>query len=114
MLVVEPIGERNEFIVPAALAGLVAADEQKRRSPGIERIQHSERSSAMLDAQLAEVPMPRTDDPRAMRKRQGRPEPFDQTDRRRNRFLLGSGETVPPRTELVRVLDGLEHNLSGI
>ena len=114
MLVVEPVRERNKFVIPAVLTRLVAADEQHRSATRIKRVKDSERATTMLDAKLAEASMPRALDPRAMWKRQIRSVLLEQSNRCRNGLLLSGAQAVPPRTKLIRVLDLPDHNLNGI
>jgi hypothetical protein len=84
VLVVEPVRERNEFVIPAVLTRIVTADEQHRSATRIKRVHDPERATTMLDAKLAEASMPRALDPRAMWKRQIRSELLEQSDRVRN------------------------------
>jgi hypothetical protein len=62
VFVIEPVGERDEFLIPAVVARLVATNEQYCSPPGIECVQDPQRAATMLDAKLAEVPMPRAPD----------------------------------------------------
>jgi len=62
ILVVEPIGQRNESIVPTVIAGFAATDEQQRRAPGIEGVEYPQRAPSMLHAELTQMPMSGTGD----------------------------------------------------
>lgn len=72
MLVVEPVGERNQAFVEAVVTDLVTADEQNGTTPRIERVEHTKRVSAMLDPKLPHVRVPRTHHARRARVREGR------------------------------------------
>jgi hypothetical protein len=63
MFVVQPICQRNQPHVEAALAGLVAADQQDRDPARIESVEDPDRPAADLHAQFAHMAVPRPDDP---------------------------------------------------
>ena len=48
MVIVDLVCNWNKDLVPSFVASLVAADQQHRGSPRIERIQHTIRASGML------------------------------------------------------------------
>ena len=55
MLVVEPVGGGHVLLVLAVPARLVAADQQDRRAPRIEGVEHPEWAALVLDPELAQV-----------------------------------------------------------
>jgi hypothetical protein len=105
VLVVEPVRQRHELLVPAIVARLVSANQQDRRSTRIERVEHAVRAASMLDTKLAHVRVPGARDAGAMRVAQVRAARFQQSDRGVDGNLLGLREPVPPLAGLVRVLD---------
>jgi hypothetical protein len=105
VLVVESVRQRHECLVPAIVPCLVPADQQDRRAPGVERVEHAVRTAAVLDAKLALVRVPGARDAGAMRVAQVWAARFQQSDRGVDGNLLGLREPVPPLAELVRVLD---------
>src|SRR6266568_496435 len=59
VLVVEPVRQRNELLIPTVVSGLVASDQQDRDAARIESIEHPIRTSRVLNAKLAHMSMPR-------------------------------------------------------
>jgi len=105
VLVIEPVRQRHELLVPAIVAGLVPADQQNRCSARIECVEHTVRTAAVLHAQLAHVRVPRARDAGAVRMPELRSALLEEPHKGPDRFLPGFRQTVPPRAELVRVLD---------
>lgn len=62
MVAVDSIGNRNEHVVPTAIARFVSAQEQQRHTAGIKCVEHALRSPAMLDSKLAHMSVARSDD----------------------------------------------------
>ena len=54
---VNSIGNRNEHVVLAVIAGLVSAYEQQRHAARIKCVEHAQRTPAVLDPELAHMPM---------------------------------------------------------
>ena len=61
MVGVNPVGNRNEHVVPSPIAGFVSAYEQQRHAAWIKCVKHAQRSPAMLDPKLAHMPVARCD-----------------------------------------------------
>jgi len=114
MVAVNSVGNRNEHVVPAAIARFVSAHQQQRHTAWIKCVKHAKRSPAMLDSKLAHVPVARSDDTGAVWERQIRPESFEEADRRSNRLLLGRAQAFPPHTEFIGVLNAPKHNFRGL
>lgn len=55
MLIVQPVRDGDNHVVPSVVARLVAADERQRNPARVKRIQHPIRAPAVLNAQLAHV-----------------------------------------------------------
>lgn len=58
---VNSIGDGDEHVVPAMIAGLVSADEQQRHATWIKSVEHTQRTPAVLDPELAHMPVARSD-----------------------------------------------------
>src|ERR1039457_2246089 len=58
VLIVQPIGDGNEDLVPALLAGLVAADRQNGCAIRVERVQHTVWTPLVLNPQFAHMFVP--------------------------------------------------------
>ena len=93
------------LLVPSVLTRLVPADQQDFRAPGIESVEHSVGSALMLDAQFTHSAMPGLFDSRAVGMVERHAALLEQSDSERDRVLLVFRETVPPRFELVGVLE---------
>src|SRR5436190_17805710 len=107
VLVIEPIGDRDELFVEPLVTGLVAANEQDRSPPRIERIEDAQRPAAALYPQFAHMRMTRSHDPARVRKRQCRTPALQLLNDRGNILLLSLHERIPPDAELVGVLDDI-------
>jgi hypothetical protein len=57
MLVIKPVRDRDESLVPPLVARLVAPEEQNRTAAGIESVKHPLGASGVLDDQFLHVEM---------------------------------------------------------
>jgi hypothetical protein len=58
MLLVERIGFGDHLVVPAVVAGLVAAEEEDGNAARVEGIENAVRSTLVLDAKFAHMAEP--------------------------------------------------------
>ena len=105
MLVIQTIRTRDEILVPAIDTGLVAADQQDRSAPWIERVQDTVGPPRMLNPQLAHMPMLRSLHARTVREGQPRTHRFKQPHGNVDRLLLGFSQRIPPCAKLVGEFD---------
>lgn len=109
MLVVQVIGDRNEFLVPPVLSRFLPTDQKDCIPPRIECIKDAIRPTAMLDAELAHVRVTRGDDGGGVGKAKLRTAGLEKDHDRANVLLFRQAQPVPPSSELVGVLDVERH-----
>jgi hypothetical protein len=109
MFIVESVGNAHALLVPTFIAGLVATDQQDRRTSRIECVQDAKGSTLMLNPQFAHVAMPGKHNSRAMWKRQGRTSHLEEANGSVNRLLFCFTQVVPPGTEFVSEFNLPQH-----
>jgi len=114
MLVVEGIGDRDHPLVKSPVAGLVAADQQDGHAARIEGIEDPQGLAAALHAQLPHMGVTRPVDAARIGERQVGAALLQLADMGVDADLLGFGEGIPPRTELVGVFDWPFHWMNTI
>ena len=105
MLVIKPVRDRDEPLVPPVVARLVTSDEQERTALGIESVKHPVGPSGMLDDQFLHVGMFRAGNHTRMRPPQRRSEALQKDDLGVYVLLLILRKMAPPRLELLGVFD---------
>jgi hypothetical protein len=105
MLVIEPVRNWNEFLVPAIVARFVAPDEQDRASPWIEGLEDSVRAAGMLDARFLHMRVLRGSHHIRMGAPKGRAIALQQDDLGVDVLLLLFREAAPPLLKFFGELD---------
>src|SRR6266567_4406803 len=95
VLIVEPVCDGDENLVPTAIAGFVAADQQESISVWIERIENPVWTPFMLNPQLPHMPMAASSDLRAIRMTQCDTLQFQKAYRRIHADLFGLAQFIP-------------------
>jgi hypothetical protein len=99
MFVIEAVGDREQFLVPAVVSGFISADQQNCTTPRIKRKKHSIRPACVLRPELFPIGMERgmnqVDVWPSKRRAAFREEP----DIGINAMQLGFGLGVPPALE---------------
>src|SRR5215218_5888615 len=78
MLVVQPVRQGDGGLVPPIVPGLLTADQEDCRAPGVEGIEDAVGPAGVLHPELAHVRVPRRGDTRTIGKAQRGPEALEQ------------------------------------
>src|SRR5438128_593796 len=105
ILVVESVRNRNELLIPAIVARLVAPDEQDRASPWIEGIEDSVGAARLLDSQFLHMRVLRGSHHIRMGAPKGRAVSLQQNDFGVDVLLLVFREAAPPPLKFSGELD---------
>src|SRR5271157_791177 len=100
MRIVDAIGDRDIFLIPAIISCFVSPNQEQRNSSRIKCIKYAIRPSLMLDPKLAHVRMLRCGDSRGVWERQRRAPFFEQSDSALDILSLRLIQRVPPLLEL--------------
>src|SRR5271157_3613274 len=100
MRIVDAIGDRDIFLIPAIISCFVSPNQEQCDSSRIEGIKYAIWPSLMLDSKLTHVRMLRCDDSRGVWERQSWAAFFEQSDSAPNILSLPLIQRVPPLFEL--------------
>ena len=114
MLVIEGVRDWDHPLVKPAVARFVAPDQQYRHATRVKRIEHSQGLAPALNPQFPHMGMTRPFDPAGKGERQIGSPLFQNADMSANADLLGIGEVIPPRAELVGIFNRPFHLVNNI
>src|SRR5262245_34824691 len=116
MLVIQPVRQGDVSLVPPIVPGLVAADQQDRRAPGVEGIEDAVGPSGVLHPELPHVRVPRGGDAGAIREPQRGPETLEQDYHSIHILLLLGRQALPPGAKRIGIFDRPFHrwNITGM
>lgn len=112
MVVVRPIRLRDQAFVESVVARLVTTEEYNRDAARIEGVEDAERPPVVLNAQLAQMRVPRPVDTGLVREPQARPVLDEQVDPGRDGLAFVIAQRGEPRAEFVGPFDVPVHALN--